>query len=350
MATYQPTNLRTQFDSVAAQIHKVFDPLVAQLVARRNALLLELSQLREEYTSKETTRRAAIENIEKLSLKVEINIPIFQQANEAYKQQLKQLATSTKLRSPHLACPTLAALHNPESQFAEFGDVPNYTLKKDPILTAGKFGIGPTELLAAGLAIDELNKRIYLADWYNTRIQIVTFEGAFIGRFGQEWLCQPHGIALTSKHIFVTDTALHTLFQFHRTSFQLVNRTGTEGYLDGEFDEPRGLCTDSTGNIFVVDSRNHRVCRFSKSLRFLSKLGAGRLTDPRDVKLTHDGLVVVLDWGFKCVHFFSKNGQLLRSCVSQGEAGDGLVDKPSFFCLDTAGNFIISDCLTIVLR
>ena len=130
-----PTDPMAQFDSVATQIHQTFDPLIAQLIARRDALLLELSQLREDYNNKETTRRAAIQEIETaqqqmqmLSLKENIAIEVHQQAADAYKRGLEQLETPTKLPCPYYTCPTLFKL---ESLIAEFGkvtdwDVPDY--------------------------------------------------------------------------------------------------------------------------------------------------------------------------------------------------------------------------------
>ena len=162
--TIVPTNPMAQFNSVATRIHKIFDPLIAQLIARRDALLLELSQLREDYSEKEATRRAAIQEIEMaqqqmqmLSLKVNINIPVHQQAADAYKQGLQQLETPTKLPCPQFTCPTL---HKLGSLIAEFGEVidweaPDYSLKREPVLTAGKWGTGVNELKATGLAIDE---------------------------------------------------------------------------------------------------------------------------------------------------------------------------------------------------
>ena len=106
--TIVPTNPMAQFDSVATRIHQTFDPLIAQLIARRDALLLELSQLREDYSNKETTRRAAIQEIETaqqqmqmLSLKENIGIQVHQQAADAYKQGLQELETPTRLPCPY---------------------------------------------------------------------------------------------------------------------------------------------------------------------------------------------------------------------------------------------------------
>ena len=356
MATNQPTNVATnqmaQFDYVATRIRQTFDPLIAQLIARRDALLLELSQLREDHVSKETTRMAAIREIEmaqkqmqQLNLKVNINIPVHQEANQTYKQALERLETPIRLPCPHFQCQTLPQL---ESLIAELGgivtgEVPDYSLKREPVLTAGKFGSGSKELKAAGLAIDEANKLIYIADCSNKRVQIVSFEGDFIKGFGLDKLNRPYGIALTNEHIYVTDIALHALFQFHKKSFQLVNRTGTKGHTNGQLNCPNGLCIGYSGEVFVADSDNNRVCVFSKELQFLSNLSVGQLKYPQDIKLTPDCLVAVLDWSTKCVHFFSRNGHLLSSCVSQGEEPDCLVYRPSFFCIDTAGNLIISN-------
>ena len=350
--TIVPTNPMAQFDSVATRIHQIFEPLIAQLIARRDALLLELSQLREDYSNKEATRRAAIQEIETaqqqmqlLSLKVNINTPVHQQAADAYKQGLQQLETPTKLPCTHFSCPTL---HKLESLIAEFGEVidwevPDYSLKREPVLTAGKHGHGSKELNASGLAIDESNELIYIADWDNKRVQIVSFKGDFIKRFGQDKLSRPWGIAITSEHIYVTDTALHALFQFHKNSFQLLNRTGTKGQTDGQFNKPNGLCTDYSGDVFVADYYNNRVCILSHDLKFISKLGIGQLKYPNDVKLTPDCQVVVLDESPECVHFYSRNGHLLSSCVSQGNGPEYLVYLPEFLCMDLAGNLIISD-------
>ena len=349
--TIIPTNPMAQFDSVATRIHQTFDPLIAQLIARRDALLLELSQLREDYSNKEPTRRAAIQEIETaqqqmqmLSLKVNINIPVHQKAADVYQQGLQQLETPM-LPRPHFTCPTL---HKLESLIAEFGVVIeweflDYSLKRGPVLTAGKWGTGVNELRAIGLAIDESNEFIYLADFDNKRVQIVSFKGDFINRFGQDKLKAPWGIAITSEHIYVTDTGLHALFQFNKNSFKLLNKTGTKGQTDGQFNEPTGLCTDNSGDVYVADSANNRVCIFSNNFQFKSKLGIGQLVRPKDVKLTPDCQVVVLDRSPECVHFYSRDGHLLSSCVSQGKGPEYLVYDAMFLCMDPAGKIIVSD-------
>ena len=95
--------------------------------------------------------------------------------------------------------------------------------------------------------------------------------------------------------------------------------------------------------MFVADYGNNRVCIFSHDLKFISKLGIGQLDRPKDVKLTPDCQVVVLDCGPECVHFYSRNGHLLSSYVSRKYEPEYLVHIPSFLCMDLAGNIIDHD-------
>ena len=296
MATNQPTNEPVNqfhlYDIVATEIEDTFNLLIEQLIARRDALLTKLQTMKEDFV---------------------------------------------------FSCPTLYHL---QTQIAEFGEVTewelDYSLKKQPVLAVGKEGRGDKELKQPiGLALDEPNQLIYIADWLNGRIQVVSFAGKFLKRFGQGILKEPWGIAVTDDKVLVTDLYLHALFQFSKKDYKLVRRTGTEGGGEGQLHYPNGLCIDNNGDVYVADFYNDRVSVFSKDLNFLKHLGTQQLWYPRDVKVTPIS-VVVLDLSPNCIHFFSRSGDLIRSCVTQGK--DGMVYRPHFFCLDPAGNILITDC------
>ena len=354
MATNEPTNLPfnnfQQFDTVSTQILQTFEALINQLITRRDALLHKLSQLREDYTNKETTRLEAIRELEKtrkqldeMSLKVNKNIPIHQQATRVYQEGLDNLQTPTKLPYPIFQCETLTTL---QSAVSEFGDVlewevPDYSLKKKPILTAGKKGKGKKVLDAEGLFFDENTQQIYIAYYGNSRVQVMSLQGEFITSFGQDVLMYPWGISVNKDHIFVTDTGHHSLFKFCKNTLELLN--STKGSEELQLSGPHGLCIDTNEDVFVADSDNNRIVIFSTNLQFKSRFGTHKLYYPQDVKLTPD-CVVVLDWSPKCVHSFSRDGDYLSSCISQGEEQNCLVHNPCFFCLDLSGNILISDC------
>ena len=352
MATNQPTNAPVNefhlYDIVATEIADTFNRLIEQLIARRDALLTKLQTMKEDFVTKETTRIAAIAELERVirqmreeSIKVNVNLETQEKAIQVYLDQMERHQTPTKLPHPFFSCPTLLHL---QTQIAEFGEVMewelNYSLKKQPVMAVGKQGTADNELyLPRGLALDEPNQ-MYIADYYNSRIQVVSFAGKFFKRFGQGILKSPWGIAVIEDNVFVTDCTLHALLQFGKKDYKLVRRTGTRGGGEGQLYYPRGLCIDYNGDVYVAESSNNRVSVFSKDLNFLKHLGTQQLKTPNDVKVTPNS-VVVLDWSPNCIHFFSRSGDLFRSCVTQGQ--DGMVYGACFFCLDAAGNILITD-------
>ena len=353
MATNQPTNEPVNqfhlYDIVATEIENTFNLLIEQLIARRDALLTKLQTMKEDFVTKETTRRAAIEELERVirqmreEIKVKVNLETQEKAIQVYQDQMERHQTPTKLPTPFFSYPTLYHL---KTQIAEFGEVTewelDYSLKKKPVLVVGKYGKANSELdHPRGLALDEPNQLIYIADMNNSRIQVVSFDGKFLKRFGQGIVKVPWGIAVTEDNVFVTDRDLHALLQFSKKDYKLVGRTGTKGRGEGQLNSPRGLCTDYNGDVYVADCSNNRVSVFSKDLNFLKHLFTQQLRYPHDVKVTPNS-VVVLDDSPNCIHFFSRSGALLRSCVTQG--WDGMVYYPDFFFLDPAGSILITDC------
>ena len=351
-----PYDTLAHFDRIAALIQQTFNVLIEQLIKRRDTLCQEVAQLRDDFHNKESARVAAIEELEKtqqqmqqMSLKSNINLPVQEQAVSVFKEAKQNLSIPTPLPNLSFSCPDLSLL---QSQIEQFGEVvqlkaPKYSEKKQPILTAGKKGKGEKELSGYALSLDEVNEKVYIADTHNHRVQVLSFQGEFLSHFGEEVLSRPWGILVSDDHIFVTDRS-HTLFQFCKNSHQLLNRAGGYGKNGGLY-HPGGLSVDWNGDVFVADQSNNRVSVFSNLLHYKHSIGQGSLSAPKDVKLTTDK-VVVLDWSPNCIHFFSRSGDLLTSCVSQGEGQECLVCKPYFFCLDCEQNILVSDCLHHVIK
>ncbi|KAI6657459.1 NHL repeat containing protein [Oopsacas minuta] len=286
MATSQsinaPVNEVAQFDDVATQIMNTYNLLIDQLIARRDALLIKLREMKEDYLTKERTRKAAIEELAKtqqqmgeFSLKVNENKDLHQEATDLYLQRIKQLDTPTKLLQPFFSCPTLYKLQTHIAEFGEVKECVNYSLKKEPILAVGKRGSANDELDAEGLALDEPNQLIYIADCENSRIQVVSFEGNFLTSFGSTILSGPCNVEVTEDFVFVTDKYLNALLKFSMKDYKFLRRTGTEGAREGELYQPYGLCIDYNKDVYVAHST--RVSIFSQGLTLLKYFGTQQL-------------------------------------------------------------------------
>ena len=355
---FAPYDTIAHFDRIAALIQQSFNVLIEQLIKRRDTLCQEVAQLRDDFHSKESARVAAIEELERtqqqmqqMSFKSNINLPVQDQAVSVFQEAKQKLCVPTPLPNLSFSCSTLPLLR---SQIEQFGEVvqlksPVYSVKNQPILTAGKKGEGEKELNGSGLSLDEVNEKVYIADTINHRVQVLSFQGGFLSHFGEEVLSYAWGISVSEDYIFVTDIGSHTLFQFCKNSHQLLNRAGGEGSNEGQLYFPMGFSVDWNEDVFVADESNSRVSVFSSLLHYKHTIGQGSLSSPQDVKLTTDK-VVVLDRSPNCIHFFSRSGDLLTSCVSQGKGQECLVYLPAFFCLDCEQNILVSDCFHHVIK
>ncbi len=76
---------------------------------------------------------------------------------------------------------------------------------------------------------------------------------------------------------------------------------GSRGQADGQFRRPEeGLAIDGDGNVYVVDTYNHRIQVFDPHGRFLRKWGTkgegdGEFSSPHAIALDGDGRVYVTD-------------------------------------------------------
>ena len=153
----------------------------------------------------------------------------------------------------------------------------------------------------------------------------------------------PWGIAIHGDNLYVSDNkGAHSIKT--DTNFPLISKVGTRGRLVGKFNQPRNLAVSNNGDVYVTDGGNNRVQIFTSSLLYLRNLTQQRIQIPEDIKLTADE-VYVLCGGNPCLHVFSHAGEKLRSLISQGNK-QMQVYYPRFFCLDSAENIIISDCLS----
>ncbi|MDP2168670.1 MAG: 6-bladed beta-propeller [Thermodesulfovibrionales bacterium] len=106
--------------------------------------------------------------------------------------------------------------------------------------------------------------RIYVVDSGNFRIQIFDKDGNLLVAFGSVGMAggqfaRPKGIALDSEgHIYVIDASFGN-FQIFDGEGNLYLAVGTNGAEPGKFSLPMGIYIDETDKIYVVDQINRRI-------------------------------------------------------------------------------------------
>ena len=127
-----------------------------------------------------------------------------------------------------------------------------------------------------GVAVDS-SGNVYVADTLNNRIRKITPEGVVstlagtatpghVDTRGTEAKFNfPERVAVDSSgNVYVADTNNHRIRKITPEGEVTTLAGSTRGFADGAgtkawFDEPIGVAVDSSGNVYVADSYNHRI-------------------------------------------------------------------------------------------
>jgi RHS repeat-associated protein len=126
-----------------------------------------------------------------------------------------------------------------------------------------------------------------------------------------------------------------------RTSF------GSGGPGKGQLSGPRGVATDSNGNVWVADTGNNRIEEFNAKGECVSEFGSsgsgkGQLSGPRGVALDSNGNVWVADTGNNRIEEFNAKGEYLFEFGSGGMEAAKL-NRPGGLTVDSGNRIWVSD-------
>ena len=104
------------------------------------------------------------------------------------------------------------------------------------------------------------------------------------------------------------------------------------------------LCFDSTGNVYVDDSINHRIQVFSAESQYLRQFGenGSGLNYPVGLTIDSNGLVYVSDRINNCILVFTQDGNFLTSFGTKGD-GPGQFHDPMQVAIGNDGQCLVTD-------
>ncbi len=163
---------------------------------------------------------------------------------------------------------------------------------------------------------------VFVADYGNDRVQVVTPRLDFHGFVGAGQLKRPVGVCADDDVIMVSEETSRRISVFARCDGALLRRFGSEGSGDGQLNYPRGLCFMSGyRHVAVADYGNHRVSVFSVEGEFVRHVGVGELNLPQGVACSAFDEIVVADWRNRRVVVFSASGEMLHTMGGAGLSG-----------------------------
>jgi predicted membrane-bound mannosyltransferase/DNA-binding beta-propeller fold protein YncE len=257
----------------------------------------------------------------------------------------------------------------------QYGSVPAIAPVADPYeggevvlfadLLIGVEGLEPGQFNAPrGLAIAP-NGDIYVADSRNHRVQQFSPDGQFIRAWGSfsggdlslaapGTFNEPWGIAVAPDgSVYVSDTWNHRIQKF-TSSGEYVSMWGVFGLADmpGGLYGPRGITVDSLGRVFVADTGNKRILIYDPDGNLLDQFGGegfelGQLYEPVDVKLDSNGLAYVTDTWNQRIQVFMPFGEgtnftAIEEWPVAAWYSESLENKP-YLAIRPNGNVLITD-------
>jgi sugar lactone lactonase YvrE len=229
--------------------------------------------------------------------------------------------------------------------------LPNWTpaarmrlyIRKDITSQLWNYGSAPAAEVTSADPFDEKYVKLNAA-------QILGMGGAQPGQFAR-----PHDIAIAPDgSLYVTDTENNRIQHLSPTGEALhvwgmfgdVATGPTDG---GIFNQPWGIALGPDGSVYVADTWNHRIQKFTADGQFIKMwgyFGQGEAPEafwgPRDVAVDAKGRVYVTDTGNKRVVVFDADGAPLTQF---GEAGldPGQFDEPVGLAIDADGLVYVAD-------
>jgi uncharacterized protein (TIGR03663 family) len=215
------------------------------------------------------------------------------------------------------------------------------------------------------------NVDLYIADSRNHRILHIASDGSLL----QEWgkfadlalgdappgtFNEPWGVAVgPDGSVYVTDTWNHRVQKFTRdgtpiTSWGQFGQPAPElpdsNYL---FWGPRGIAVDSNGRVFVADTGNKRILVYDENGNYLTEFGTGgfdpgQFDEPVGIAVGSDGVVYVTDtWNQRVQSFILTEGtELLYLPLAQWDVNGWFgqsLDNKPFLAVGNDNHVYITD-------
>jgi hypothetical protein len=124
------------------------------------------------------------------------------------------------------------------------------------------------------------------------------------------------GVTEAAGNLYVVDSWNNRIQKFSPDgSFLMLWGSGGSG--SGQFNRPSGIAMDAAGNVYVADTGNSRIQKFTSDGVYLATIGTpgsgrGELLNPQGVDVGDDGIIYVADTGNNRVHKFAADGSFMR--------------------------------------
>jgi DNA-binding beta-propeller fold protein YncE len=221
-------------------------------------------------------------------------------------------------------------------------------IRKDVAAQIWNYGVGPSEAPS-------------VADPYEAGTIALAADQIFGSElYAPSGLNAPRSIAAgLNDDLYVADSRNHRILHI-ASDGSLLNEWGTFADIlagsapNGSFNEPWGVAVGPDGSVYVSDTWNHRIQKFTKDGKFIKTWGqygqpvaeipesASSLWGPRGIAVDAKGQVFVADTGNKRIVVFDKDGNYVTE-FGTGGFDPGQFDEPVGIAIAPNGTIYVTD-------
>jgi sugar lactone lactonase YvrE len=156
----------------------------------------------------------------------------------------------------------------------------------------------------------------YITDTQREQVLAFDREDRFSRAFGVEGQFRPADVAIVGDRLYVADLRDHEIEVLDKHSGKVLFKIGSMGSGQGQLIFPTNLALAPNGDLWVSDTGNFRVQRFTPDGAWVGSFGSvgrglGHFGRPKGVAVDHEGRVFVVDAAFQNVQIFDAEGRLL---------------------------------------
>ena len=182
--------------------------------------------------------------------------------------------------------------------------------------------------------------QVYVADMYNGTISIFSSDGKFIKYFGTKGdFVKPAGLMIDGNKIYISDVDKNQIVVCDLNGTKIL-AFGSKGDKDGQLNSPNAVLHVGS-KIYVTDTGNDRLQVFDEQGKFLLKAST-ELANPRGLCVDPQGNIYVVSNLTSKVVVFNSKGERLFTFAGIG-SDDGLITFPNALFRDSNGRFYVTD-------
>ena len=159
----------------------------------------------------------------------------------------------------------------------------------------------------------------YVTDTGRDQILVFDRNNTFQVAFGAKDQFKPVDVAIVGDRLYVADIQNHIIQVLNKRTGQVLFKFGqVEGDIAKSLHQPTNLAVGPSGDIYVVETGNFRVARFTtegKFVRYYGEAGQspGQFARPKGIAVDRAGRLYVGDAAFQNVQIFNDDGRILMS-------------------------------------